>query len=294
MTDIIQLINAGKKLAHYVSRVLEISTPRPNWNEKQAGWRHDIEYPRISLFLLTKLAGSVSTANAMLKLTEQGFWFQSAILARSIHDANLSIAFIMPKPTMKKGDWPSTKQEDALREFFKETWSDPERPFENASQRSQILLKELSAALGHFQPKDADISQYDATQSAVQTLRFLSDYTHMAYPRLMELFEAQRGYVLCGQKKGVIGFDFRQAAGVFFGTCISADNVSLLMVNTMKGLYDLACSKNNQTAAEKYQTKLAEIQNLQKKIEELCKEIEEHFPVTTLHPERVLNKFKGK
>lgn len=294
MTDFVQLINAGKKLADYVARILVISTPRPNWDKKHAGWRHEITGNELLLFLLTKLAGSVSTTNAMLSLAKRGFWFQAGILARSIREANLSIAFMLPKPIVKQGDWPSKKQKDALREFFKETWSNPERPFEDASQRSQILLKDLSAALGHLQQKDGDISQYDAGQSAAQTLRFLSDYTHMAYPRLMELLDAQRGYVLCGEQKGVSAFDFNQTAGVLFDSGNIADSVALLMVRIIKGTYDLACSKNNQAVAGKLQIKLAEIQSLQKKLEKLCTEIEENFHATTSHPEKILRQFKGK
>ena len=32
-------------------------------------------------------------------------------------------------------------------------------------------------------------------------MRFLSDYTHMAYPPLMELLEEKRGYVLARQQR---------------------------------------------------------------------------------------------
>jgi hypothetical protein len=50
------------------------------------------------------------------------------------------IAFTLPKPEMREGDWPTKKKKDVLDEFFKETWSDPARPFKDISQRSQILL----------------------------------------------------------------------------------------------------------------------------------------------------------
>ncbi len=125
----------------------------------------------------------------MLTLCSHGYWFQAAILARSIQEANLSIAFMFPKPGTKPGNWPSKKQTDALNEFFKETWADPAHPFKENSQRSQILLRELAAALGHISSKSSPISKHDAGQSAFQTMRFLSDYTHMAYPCLMDLLE---------------------------------------------------------------------------------------------------------
>jgi hypothetical protein len=294
MSEISHLINSGRKLADIVSRVLVICTPNPKWDEKQAGFRHPNEYSQVSIFLLLKIAGSVSTTNAMLELSEKGFWFQAAILARSVHESNLSIAYMLPKPADQVGSWPSEKQKKALTEFFKETWSDPERPFEDKSQRAQILLKELSAALGHFQPKDADISVYDAGQAAVQTLRFLSDYTHMAYPRLMELFAPNRGYVLSGQQRVTNGFDIRQAAGVLFESCTYSDSVCILMSKLNKGVYELSSSKNNLTLAQSFQAKQVEIDNAQKQIETLCLEIEKAFPVTTADPKKILTKFKKK
>lgn len=229
MSDMEKLISTGRKLAEHVSELLVISTPCPKWDEKQGGWRHQIKDGELQIFLLTKLAGSTSTANAMLALASQGYWFQAAILARAVREANLSIAFMLPKPGMKSGDWPTKKQSDALDEFFKETWADPSRPFEDTSQRSQIRLQELSATLGHFSEKDGDISRHDAGQVAIQTMRFLSDYTHMAYPRVIELFEAHRGYVLCGQQKGAFAFDTRQAAAVLSDCCNYADSIALLI-----------------------------------------------------------------
>lgn len=294
MSKIAHLIKSGRKLADIVSHVLAISTPNPKWDGKQAGFQHPNEYSQESIFLLLKMAGSVSTTNAMLELSEKGFWFQAAILARSVHESNLSIAYMLPKPTDQKGDWPSEKQKKALTEFFKETWSDPERPFEDTSQRAQILLKELSAALGHFQPKDGDISVYDAGQAAVQTLRFLSDYTHMAYPRLMEFFDPNSGYSLSGQQKNTNGFDIRQAAGVLFESCTYSDSVCLLMSKLNKGVYELAASNNNLTIAQSYQAKQVEIDNSQKQIETLCIEIEGTFPVTAPEPKKILTKFKKK
>lgn len=291
-----KLIPFGKNLADYVSDLLAISTPRPNWDEKQGGWRHDIrDYnQKIILFLLLKLAGSISTSNAMLKLSADGYWFQSGILARSVRESNLSIAFMLPKPDMKAGDWPSNKLKGALDEFFKETWPDPARPFENASQRSQILLKELSAALGHFQGKDGDISPHDAGQVGIQMLRLLSDYTHAAYPRLMELLEAERGYVLCGQQRGITQFNASLSAGVLFDCCNTADIVAQVILRIMKGAYASAESKNEQTSMKKLQPKIDKVQELHRCLENLCREIESNFKVTTHNPKKRLKEFKGK
>lgn len=294
MSELEKLISAGKKLAEYVSEVLAISTPCPNWDEKQGGWRHGIEDHGLPLFLLTKLAGSISTANAMLSLSVQGYWFQAGILARSIREANLSIVFMLPKPEMREGDWPTTKQKDALDEFFKETWSDPARPFKDNSQRSQILLKELSAALGHFQENGGDISQHDAGQATIQTLRFLSDYTHMAYPRLMELLEVKRGYVLCGQQNGVTAFDIVQAADVVFDCCNTADNVALLIARLMEGVCNIAESKNEQATVIRLHSKVHKIKDLQVGLENLCNEIQTAFKVTSSNPRKMLQELKGK
>lgn len=282
------------KLSEHVSELLAISTTCPKWDEKQGGWRHEIKDDGLPIFLLTKLAGSTSTANAMLVLSAQGYWFQAGILARAIREANLSIAFMLPKPGMRKGDWPTKKQKTALDEFFKETWSDPSRPFKDVSQRSQILLKELSAALGHFSEKDGDISQHDAGQAALQTMRFLSDYTHMAYPRLMELLEAQRGYVLCGQQKGDTAFDSRQAADVLFDCCNYADITALLIVRSMLGACEIAESRNDQATTKRLQSKTAKAQDFQKCLKSLYKEMEKSVSVSSPELRKLLREFKGK
>lgn len=294
MNDLKILIYMGRKLGEHVAELLAISTPRPEWDEKQCGWRHQIKDGEPQIFLLTKLAGSISTANAMLTLLAQGYWFQAGILARSIREANLSIAFMLPKPGMKVGDWPTKKQKAALDEFFKETWADPARPFKDTSQRSQILLRELSAALGHFSEKNSDISQHDASQAAIQTMRFLSDYTHMAYPRLMELLEAQRGYVLCGQQNGTYAFDTRQVVDVLFDCCNYADCIVVLIILSMVGACEIAESRNEQATTKRLKSKIAKVHDLQKCLESLSKEMEDSLKVSRPDPKKLLREFKKR
>lgn len=293
MSDLQKLISIGKKLAEHVSELLAISTPCPEWDKKQGGWRHQIEKDGLPIFLLIKLTGATSTVNAMLTLCSLGYWFQAAILARSIHEANLSIAFMFPKPGAKPGNWPSKKQTAALNEFFKETWVDPARPFKETSQRSQILLRELAAALGHLSSKSSDISKHDAGQSAFQMMRFLSDYTHMAYPCLMELLEAERGYVLCGQQKEISPFNAEIAAEVLHDCCTCAYSVSRLISLFMSKACKIAETKNDQKALERLQSKMATLQRLQVCLDGLSNEPDCNSNYSQVELQKLLREFKG-
>ncbi len=295
MSDIDKLVSTGKEVAKNVSQLISICTPRPDWLNNQDGWRHkNTKGIELKLFLLTKLAGSISTANAMLLLVKSGFRFQAGILARSIREANLSIAYMLPKPNMKEGDYPTKKQKKALDEFYKETWPVPEHPFEVTDQRSQILLKELSAGLGHFQSKDSDISKHDAGQVALQVLRLLSDYTHMAYPRLMELWEPERGYVMSKKQNGPSLFNFDQIAGIIHDCCNIAECIALFMVKLYEGLNRLSNLENNTNKADMFLRKLNSIKSIKNNINKLYVELENNFSIPTANSKKILREFKGK
>lgn len=216
----------GTELAHAVSDLLSYGTSCPDWHTKQAAWRHNPATHDALLFVLLKLAGSVSAANAMIVLAEKGFWVESAILSRSIYDANLAIAFILPA---SESDWPSAKQKEALDAFFKETWEDPKHPFEEPTQRSQIRIKDLKEGLAKFQDANTEMNPHDSGQAALQMMRFLSDYTHMAYPRLMELLEAGHGYRLNGEQPKSSAFGASGVAGTLNYCASTAHTVSILI-----------------------------------------------------------------
>ena len=105
--EIIQ--NATNKLSESISKLLEVCSFAPI-GDKQFGWRHRYEHKEASLYWLTKLAGISSTLHACVRLAANGYWFQVAILARTITEAQLSIAYTLPKKDMKAGEWPSSKQ----------------------------------------------------------------------------------------------------------------------------------------------------------------------------------------
>ena len=151
--------NAVNKLSKAISELLEVCSFAPAL-DNQLGWRHRDEHKKVSLYWLTKLAGIASTLHACVKLVPDGYWFQVAILARTITEAQLSIVYTLPKPEMKSGEWPSSKQKNVVESHFKETWDDPDSPYENDRLRTHI--RDLSASIGHFQNKPGAMNPHDA------------------------------------------------------------------------------------------------------------------------------------
>ncbi len=287
------LIQCGEQLAENISQAMVICTQRPYWDKTQAGWRHMHNGNKLLLFLLMKLSGAASTANAMLILFQKGFFFQAAILARSIYDSCLNIVYMLPNLTTEPGGWPSQKQEHALDEFFKETWQNPETPLIDNIQRSHVTLKELSASIGKFQDNDSEISQFDAGQTALQQMRFLSDYTHMAYPRLMELYDGH-SFDLSDKQQESDCFNLSQAARTIYYTCDTADNVLIFVIRMTNDMKDIAILEKKQSAETRFEKDTSDLQGIQEKVEALLKHIQKNFQVYVENPKLLMRKFKGK
>lgn len=279
------------ELARTVSELLATGTPCPDWHAKQVAWRHDPAKQNAMLFVLLKLAGSVSATNAMIALAEQGFWFESAILSRAIHDANLHIAFVLPG---KEPDWPSKKQKDALDAFFKETWEDPEHPFNESTQRSQILIKDLKEGLAKFQNASTEMNRHDSGQASLQTMRFLSDYTHMAYPRLMELLEAEHGYRLSGEQPKSSAFGIGGVAGALNYCASTAHTVSIFVMKVVHAAAEHAKSQGNPKVAERLATKSALITKIHDSLASLSDRVESATVPAGASARKVLRDFKTR
>jgi hypothetical protein len=228
----------------------------------------------------------------MLTLVGEGYWFQAGILARSVLEANLNIYYMLPNTA--QDEWPNSKQRCALEEFFKETWSDPARPFDDSSQRNQILLKELAASLGRFQQKDAEVSKHDAGQVALQVLRLLSDYTHMAYPRIMELYDGEQGFVLLGQQEKESVFSADDVAAVLRETCNAAECVVTELERLFQGVYSLDLAKRGEELAKGFDAKRREVAEISQLLSRLGSDIEMISRTTPQDSKKLLRKFKGK
>lgn len=294
MTDaekLAQLISLGEKLAASVAPLLAVATRCPQWDGEQEGWRHEARADDATLYLLLKLAGSTSAANAMLALAARGFWFEAAVLARTIYDANLSIAYMLPAPDM--ASWPSDKQKERLLEFATETWDNPDRPFEEPRQRSQVPIKDMKAALGRFQSGSNEMNPHDAGQVALQMMRFLSDYTHMAYPRLMELLEGGRGYCLTGEQSGS-AFGLSGVSGVLQYLAKTAESVALFMGCSLRLCSEHAKTNASADAAEGLSKKAATVAEIQTALSGLSSEIESTAINGSASPKEILRKFKGR
>lgn len=291
MTRLDIIASAADEFSRLVAALLSVgSLSPPNWN-KDFGWRHPEGIRDVVLFWLTKLAGMASTIHASVSLAKQGYWFQVAILSRSVTESHLSIAYTFPKPDMKSGEWPNGKQSEAIREHYKETWTDPKRPFEDQRQRPNI--RNISAAIGHMQSGNSALTPHDASQSSVQTMRYLSDYTHMAYPQIMELFSDAGGFLLAGKQANKPLLGEMELGRLIVGSFIDAESVS----EVLRKCYLGCAEKAEAEQAEKkkvalIKSKLQSITALRDEFEAIGTKLETAFPSSDDEARRILRAFK--
>lgn len=289
MSKLVIIEDAVNNLSDAISRLLACCSFAPVWND-HIGWRHRDEHKEVSLYWLTKLAGISSTLHACVKLAVDGYWFQVAILARTATEAQLSIAFTLPKADMKSGEWPSKKQKEAIENHFKETWDDPDSPYENDRLRPNI--RDLAASIGHFQHKASALNPHDTSQTAIQWMRFLSDYTHMAYPQLMELLEEGHGYVLTANQKRS-SFGEGELGHLLSSSYAYAEIITVLLGKIISSYGEKAksenASKEKQKLFQEKQNKITEIFNI---LVEKGKTVGSHFPASDDEVKRTLRSFK--
>lgn len=285
------IASAADEFSRMVAMLLSVgSFSPPSWN-KDFGWRHPEETKDAVLFWLTKLAGIASTIHASVSLAKQGYWFQVGILSRSVTESHLSIAYTFPKPDMESGDWPSDKQNEAIREHYKETWADPHKPFDDQRQRSHI--RNLSAAIGHMQDGNSALTFYDASQSAVQIMRLLSDYTHMAYPQVMELFSGTGGFLLAGNQEEKPLFGEMELGRLIVSSFIYAE----VVCEFLRKVYLGCVAKAEAEQAEKKKAALIQdkhqlITALRDELEATGTKLETVFPSSDEEARKVLRAFK--
>jgi hypothetical protein len=290
MSGLDTIASAADELSQKVSKLLAVGSFPPVWKDS-FGWRHPDEMKDSVLFLLTKLAGIASTVNASVSLAKQGYWFQVGILSRSVTEAHLSIAYTLPKPDMKSGDWPNEKQHEAIQEHFKETWTDPHKPFSEQRQRTHI--RKLSAAIGHVQDDNSVLTQHDASQVALQSMRMLSDYTHMAYPQVMELFSGEAGFVLAGNQGGQPPFGEMELGRLIANSFIYAEVVCEFLRKVFDGcVAKAAAEKAKLKKAAMIQEKLLIITVLCDQLETASTKLEAVFPSSDEKMRMVLRAFK--
>lgn len=285
------ITSAANELSLEVSRLLLVGSFSPIWQEN-FGWRHSNEAKDdVLLFWLTKLAGIASTVHASVFLAKQGYWFQVSILSRSITEAQLSIAYTFPNPNIHTDSWPTDKQKNAIQEHFKETWVNPNKPFDDQRQRPHI--QNLSAAFGNLQDGHSVLTHYDASQTAKQKMRLLSDYTHMAYPQVMELFSSTGGFRLAGNQDEKPPFGVMELGRLIVSSFIHAEAVCEFLISILAGC--LAKAKVEHAEISRItmiQEKLQLATELLSRLEASSTKLESEFPSSDEEAKKVLQAFK--
>lgn len=290
MSHLDTITSAADDLSREVANLLATGSFLPIWIDK-FGWRHPDEKKDIVFFWLTKLAGIASTVHASVSLAKQGYWFQVGILARSVTEAHLSIVYTLPKPDTQCGDWPSEKQNEAIREYYKETWADPHKPFDD--QRLRPHIRNISAAIGHMQDKNSVLTQHDASQIAIQNMRFLSDYTHMAYPQVMELFSGRDGFLLSGNQGERALFGEMELGRLVVDSFMYAEVVCDFLRKIYTGCVKKAeVEKAEMKKTVMFQDNLQLITTLHDKFETAGTILEAVFPSSDEEARKVLKAFK--
>lgn len=290
MSNLNIVASAADEFSREVAELLSVGSFSPNWKDN-FGWRHPDEMKDIVLFWLTKLAGIASTIHAAVSLAKQGYWFQVGVLSRSVTEAHLLIAYTLPKPDMQAAAWPSDKQKEAVQEHYKETWADPYKPFSDQRQRPHI--RNLSAAIGHMQDGNSALTQHDASQSATQNMRVLSDYTHMAYPQVMELFSDRGGFLLLGNQREKPLFGEAELGRLIVSSFIYAQVVCEFLRKVYVGcVTKAAVDEAEKKSTARIQEKLQSITALLDRLEVAGAKLESVFPSPDEDVRKVLRAFK--
>lgn len=225
------LADESKCLAETVETLLPHVLPPKNWDAARKAFRHSPEAKENPIvFCWLKLAGAVATVVPMCSLMAAGFCFAAVILARSVSEAVLSITFMLPNPNIP--DWPNEKQKKALSNFYTEIWDDILKPYETTKKISQIPLGDLCAAWGNIAGALPGLNPHDMTQTARQHMSCDSNYTHMGYPALMELFR-EDPITLTGKESTHAHFTLQDAAINLNSVCHAT---SLILDNHTKDL----------------------------------------------------------
>lgn len=228
----ITLAAESMRLATLVENLLPHVLPAKRWDTSQETFRispQDKENPFV--FCWMKLAGAVATVVPMCSLIAVGSHFAAAILARSILEATLSITFMFPD-LKKSQPWPSPKQKNSLDQFYSEIWEDFLKPFDTTKKPSQIPLGDLCSAWGNFISAQPGLNPHDMIQTARQHMSFLSNFTHMGYPAIMELLREQP--LRLSGKEVYSLFTTHAAASILDNVCQSASSLLMFHIKIYK------------------------------------------------------------
>jgi hypothetical protein len=248
------LATESVRLANALETVLPKILPLTRWDEAQKAFRHSPDAKENPLlFCWMKLAGATATVVPMCSLMAIRSCFAAAILARSVRESILCIQFMYP--TSGKSEWLNEKQKIALQNFYTEIWADIQRPFETTKKTAQIPLDDLCASWGRLVSTQPDANPSDMTATARHLMSCYSNYTHMGYPALMELFRVPP-LRLSGKEATLAHFDLHGAANVLDGVCQVA---SAMIGFHSKGLEDFPAEKALRTLCEQQQSAVEEI-----------------------------------
>lgn len=223
------------RLAKSMEALLPNVLPVKHWDETQKAYRNSSEAKEDPfLFCWMKLAGATATVVPMCSLMAIGSYFAASILARSILEAVLSITFMFPDPSNSL-PWPSTKQKRALDQFYTEIWDDILKPYETAKQTSQIPYDELFSSWGRLVGQQPGLNTHDMIQTVRQCMSCYSNYTHMGYPALMELFRGTP-LRLSGKESTHAHFTLNEAAIILDNVCHAASNILSIYSKGLKNI----------------------------------------------------------
>ena len=138
------------------------------------------------------------------------------------------------------------------------------------------------------------MNPHDASQSAFQYMRFLSDYTHMAYPQLMELLEGERGYVLAGNQRESL-FGELELGHLLSNSYVYAETITELLKKIISACREKAKSRDvSNEGMELFQKKYDKITVIHSMLIEEGKTIDTHFKASDDEVKRTLRSFKKR
>ncbi len=127
----------------------------------------------------------------------------------------------------------------------------------------------------------------------MQNMRVLSDYTHMAYPQVMELFSGRAGFLLARSQREKLLFGKAELGRLIVSSFIYAEVVCEFRRKGYVGCAAKAAAEEaERKGAGKIHEKLQSITDLRNRLEVAGSKLESVFPSSNEDARKVLRAFK--
>ena len=226
-----------------------LPTPKFGGAPPYFSFRHEENEKTIELVIVLKSVKITSTLHACLALMIAGHVQEIMALLRIVEECGNDILFLMmPDSNGNNTD----KQEEYLKSFFAEEFTDPGQVLTSHQSRSSVPFKKINAA--NAKTLGQATNESDAAKMGEITFKTLSGYVHAAYPQIMEMFG---GPEMKFHMRGMLNTPRMGETLVQLVNYVDRMNINLVLVCRRLAFTDLeaVAAKNNQFFETQFNTR---------------------------------------